>query len=115
MRRALRAGAGIDVVALQHDGDTSHRGVFGGCNQLAFALTTQLFVRCDDGLLAPATVLSPAVGLADLPGLERYSEVRLQHRTFVVNDRRIVPADTARSVSAGPSFIGRAVSSEGSR
>jgi hypothetical protein len=83
--------------------------------KLAHALTMPVFVRRDDGLLAPAIVRSPVVALADLPVLGRYSSLRPQHRSLVVNDRRIAPVEKPRSTPARQSVIGSTVSLKGSR
>ena len=82
---------------------------------MAHALATQVFVRGDDGLLAPAIILSPAMGLAAVPALGRYYKVRSNGKTFVVNDRRIARAGQRGATWTPPAFIARDLSLEDPR
>lgn len=59
---------------------------------MPYALCAPVFVREDNGLLAPATVLSPSMGLVDFPTLGRFYDVRTPHRSMVVHERRLAPA-----------------------
>ncbi len=53
------------------------------------ALTSQVFVRRDDGMAAPATILSPALGIAGVPALGRFFEVREGGAARVVAESRL--------------------------
>jgi hypothetical protein len=59
---------------------------------MPYALCAPVFVREDNGRLAPATVLSPSMGLVDVPALGRFYDVRTPYRSQVVHERRLAPA-----------------------
>jgi hypothetical protein len=52
-------------------------------------LTTQVIVRRDDGMAAPATILSPALGIAGIPALGCFFEVREGGASYVVAESRL--------------------------
>jgi hypothetical protein len=53
------------------------------------ALTTQVFVRRDDGMAAPATIQSLPLGIAGIPALGRFFEVREGGASYVVAESRL--------------------------
>ena len=53
------------------------------------ALTTQVFVRRDDGMAAAATIQSLPLGIASIPALGRYFKVREGGASYVVAESRL--------------------------
>lgn len=59
---------------------------------MPYTLCAPVFVREDSGRLAPGTILSPPMGLLDVPALGRFYDVRTPARAMVVQERRLAPA-----------------------